>query len=106
MEKSLKVAIIHMIAGVIASPITAAISAGLILSVGENSNFHSIFAAFVGLAILYVVGQITDRLYKDEEYGGLKKWLGDGVVPFGCVWFILWTIFYNVLVPLHVPLPM
>ncbi|MDR0913301.1 MAG: DUF5379 domain-containing protein [Methanobrevibacter sp.] len=95
MDKSRKVAAIHILAGIIASPITGAISAGIIPGIGANQ----IFASLVGIVILYITGQITDKLYKSEDYGGFRKWLGDGIIPFGCIWFVLWTIWFNTFSP-------
>jgi hypothetical protein len=61
--------------------------------VGKNEAL----AALVGLVILYISGQLSERLFGKEEVGGFKGWLWSGIVPFLLVWYMVWSMFINLL---------
>jgi len=93
METSLKVCIIHVAAAIVAAIISTAISLGWISMLGQNMVFASLF----GLAILYTVGQLCEKLIGKEEIGGFKRWLSDGILPFVLAWFVAWVLLFNYL---------
>jgi hypothetical protein len=51
----------------------------------------------VGLVILYLSGQLSEKLFGKEAVGGFKGWLWSGIVPFLLFWYMLWTMFMNLL---------
>jgi hypothetical protein len=87
-----KVAAIHGVAGIVAGYLSFILSSGAIASVGSN-EFLAIIA---GIIILYVMGQVSERLFGKEEVNGFSGWLWSGIVPFFFVWVMVWTIFFNV----------
>jgi hypothetical protein len=54
-------------------------------------------ATLVGLVILYLSGQLSEKLFGKEAVGGFKGWLWSGIVPFLLFWYMLWTMFMNLL---------
>ncbi|KZX10711.1 EMC6-like membrane protein [Methanobrevibacter filiformis] len=95
METGLKVCLIHVVAAILASIASAALSLGWLSFFGENM----VFASLIGLVVLYVVGQLCERIFGKEEVGGFRRWLSDGIIPFGLVWFVVWTLLFNYLGP-------
>lgn len=67
------------------------IAAGYISSILTNETIVII----VAIIILYVSGQLSERLFGREEVGGAKGWLWSGIVPFFFVWIMVWLIFSN-----------
>ncbi|GAA5819448.1 MAG: DUF5379 family protein [Methanobrevibacter sp. CfCl-M3] len=89
METHLKITGLHVITGLIAAGLSASCSLGLFGFKNE------VLAAGIGLAILYMTGQISDKLFGKGEVKGLKSWFGDGILPFLSMWFLIWIILYN-----------
>lgn len=83
MDVDAKVASIHAVAG---------IAAGYISFMLTNEAI----AVVVAIIILYVTGQLSERLFGKEEVGGLSGWLWSGIVPYFFIWIIVWVIFTNV----------
>ena len=93
-----KVAIIHVIGGVIAAYVSYLLTTGQIAGL-NNEAFAVIFA----LIILYLSGQVSERIFGKENVGGFKGWLWSGIVPFVAVWFVIWILLfnYNPIPPIH-----
>ncbi len=91
MEVEFKITSLHAIAAIIAGYISFIIATGAIGGIGRNE----VLAILVGLIILYVTGNISERLLGKEEVGGFKGWLWSGIVPFAFIWILTWTLFLN-----------
>jgi hypothetical protein len=89
MDNAVKITLVHIIAALFAGYISSLFTIGQISGIGKND----VLAAAVGLGILYIVGQLCDKLFGEQE--GFTKWLWNGIVPFAFVWFVLWTIIIN-----------
>lgn len=87
-----KVAAIHGVAGIVAGYVSFILSSGAIASIGSNEAL----ALIAAIIILYVMGQVSERLFGKEEVGGIKGWLWSGIVPFFFVWIMVWTVFLNI----------
>ena len=87
-----KIAAIHGIAAIAAGYISFLLSNGAIAGLGKNE----VLGILSGLIILYLMGQVSERLFGKEEVGGLKGWLWSGIVPFFFLWMIVWIIFMNI----------
>lgn len=87
-----KVAAIHGIAGLAAGYISFLLSSGAIAGLGKNE----ILGILGALIILYVAGQISEKVFGKEEVGGTKGWFWSGIVPFFFVWIMVWVIFMNI----------
>ncbi len=92
MDVDAKVAAIHAVAGIVAGYISFLLSTGAIAGLGSNE----VLAILVALIILYLMGQISERLFGKEEVGGVKGWLWSGIVPFFFLWIMVWVIFLNI----------
>ncbi len=88
-DNSVKITSIHIVAAIITGIITAFITLGMIPGIGKNQ----FLAAVIGIAILYAMGLLCDRLFGKQE--GFTKWLWDGIVPFAFAWFVVWTLLLN-----------
>jgi hypothetical protein len=86
-----KIAAIHGVTGIIAGYISFLLSSGA-LGLGKNEAL----AVLGGLIILYISGQISERLFGKEEVGGLKGWFWSGIVPFFFIWMVVWIISLNI----------
>jgi hypothetical protein len=93
MEVEAKVMTVHLIAALVASYLSFLLSSGAIPGVGANAAL----ATLVGLVILYIAGQASEKLFGKEEVGGLKGWLWSGIVPFVLLWYTFWALFINLL---------
>ncbi|MBM4240542.1 MAG: hypothetical protein FJ150_02550 [Euryarchaeota archaeon] len=91
MEIEAKVTSLHLIAGIAAAYISFILSTGSLSGIGKNDAL----AVLAALIILYITGQISERIFGKEEVGGIKGWLWSGIVPFFFVWIMVWTIFLN-----------
>jgi len=91
MEIDAKLTAVHAVLAAIAAYLSFLLSIGAIASLGKNI----VLAVLVGLIILYLGGQISERIFGKEEVGGLKGWFWSGIVPFFFVWVVVWVIFYN-----------
>lgn len=91
METRVKVCSVHLVTAIIAAAISFLISKGYIAILGTNQAI----AGLAGIVILYLTGQLCDRIFKDEDFKGFKKWLSAGIVPFIFIWFVVWTILFN-----------
>lgn len=87
-----KVAAIHGVAAVVAGYVSFLLASGSIAGIGKNE----VLAILAGLIILYVMGQVSERLFGKEEVGGAKGWLWSGIVPFFFLWMMIWIIFMNI----------
>jgi len=87
-----KVAAVHGVGAVAAGYISFLLSTGAISGIGKNE----VLAVLGGLIILYLMGQVSERLFGKEEVGGLKGWLWSGIVPFFFLWMMVWIFFMNV----------
>ena len=86
MDTTIKVTSIHIIAGLVAALISAALTAGWL---GFKND---VFAFFVAVIILYFVGQFSQKM-AGEEISGFSQWLWDGISPFFFTWIIAYTLF-------------
>ncbi|MDI9437416.1 MAG: hypothetical protein QM405_05025 [Euryarchaeota archaeon] len=93
MEVEAKVVTVHIIAALVAAFLSFLLSTGAISGVGTNEAL----ATLVGLVILYLSGQLSEKLFGKEAVGGFKGWLWSGIVPFLLFWYMLWTMFMNLL---------
>ena len=57
---------------------------------------HTIYAAFAALAVLLGVTAVMQFAWKIKE--DYKWWLGNGGLIYVFVWFVVWTLLYNVYV--------
>lgn len=87
-----KVAAIHGVAAVVAGYVSFLFAGGSIAGIGKNE----VLAVLAGLIILYIMGQVSERLFGKEEVGGVKGWLWSGIVPFFFIWIMVWIIFMNI----------
>ena len=88
MDTDGKVASIHTIGGILAGYLSFILSSGVIFK-------NEALAVIVALIILYIVGQVSERLFGKEEVGGFSGWLWSGIVPFFFIWIMVWVIFMN-----------
>lgn len=86
-----KVAAIHAVAGIVAGYISFILSSGAIAAIGKNESI----AVIAALIILYVAGQISEKMFGKEEVGGFSGWLWGGIVPFFFIWIVVWVVFLN-----------
>ncbi len=93
MEVEAKVITVHIIAALVASYLSFLLSTGAIPGLGTNEAM----AILVGLVILYIAGQASEKLFGKEEVGGFKGWLWSGIVPFILLWYTFWALFINLL---------
>ncbi|MDL2246176.1 hypothetical protein LJB96_01010 [Methanobrevibacter sp. OttesenSCG-928-K11] len=90
MDSVIKVTSIHIIFALIASVLSAG------LSLGWFGFKNDIFAGVIALVLIYIAGQICQKLYKDD-IKGFSAWLWDGIAPFVFAWFIVYTLLFNYL---------
>lgn len=90
MDIEIKLVSIHTVLAIVAGAISYLLYIGAIA--GLKNEF---FAVFAGLIILYLGGQLCERLFGKEEVGGMSGWLWNGIVPFFFVWILVWVILYN-----------
>lgn len=86
MDITIKVTSMHIVAGLIAALLSAALTAGWF---GFKND---VFAFFVAVIILYFVGQMAQKIAGDE-ISGFTQWLWDGISPFFFTWVISYTLF-------------
>ena len=91
MEIEVKLTSLHAITAIIAGYLSFIIASGAIGAIGKNE----VLAVLVGLVILYLSGNISERIFGKEEVGGFKGWLWSGIVPFVFIWIVTWTLFLN-----------
>jgi hypothetical protein len=91
MEVEAKVVTVHIIAALVASYLSFLLSTGAIPGVGTNEAL----ATLVGLVLLYLAGQLSERLFGKEAVGGFKGWLWSGIVPFLLLWYMFWSMLIN-----------
>ena len=89
MDNAVKITSIHIVSALIAGYLSSIFTLGQISGLGTND----VLAAVSGLIILYIVGQICDKLFGKQE--GFSKWLWNGIVPFAFIWFVFWTLLIN-----------
>ncbi len=88
MDTDGKVASIHTVGGIVAGYLSFILSSGVIFK-------NEAIAVIAALIILYILGQLSERLFGKEEVNGLKGWLWSGIVPFFFIWIMVWVIFMN-----------
>ena len=88
MDTDGKVASIHTIGGILAGYLSFILSSGVIFK-------NDALAVIVALIVLYIAGQVSEKLFGKEEVGGFSGWLWSGIVPFFFIWLIVWIIFAN-----------
>lgn len=86
MDITIKVTSMHIVAGLIAALLSAALTAGWF---GFKND---VFAFFVAVIILYFAGQMAQKIAGDE-ISGFTQWLWDGISPFFFTWVISYTLF-------------
>ena len=91
MDVDAKVTIIHVIGGLIAAFLSYGLTTGLFMGVNNEA-----FAIILSLIILYLFGQISERIFGKEAVGGIKGWLWSGIVPFFFIWIVVWIILLNI----------
>jgi len=91
MDVDAKVTIIHVIGGLIAAFLSYGLTTGLFMGVNNEA-----FAIILSLIILYLFGQISERIFGKEAVGGIKGWLWSGIVPIFFIWIVVWIILLNV----------
>jgi len=91
MDIEVKLTSVHAVLAVVAGYLSFLLSTGAISGLGKNE----VLAVLAGLIILYLGGQISERVFGKEEVGGMKGWLWSGIVPFFFIWIIVWVLLYN-----------
>ncbi len=91
MEIEFKLTSVHAITAIISGYLSFIIASGAIGAIGKNE----VLAVLLGLVILYLTGNISERLFGKEAVGGFKGWLWSGIVPFILIWVVSWTLFLN-----------
>ena len=99
MDVDAKVTIIHVIGGLVAAYLSYALTTGLINGINNEA-----IAILFALIILYLSGQVSERIFGKEAVGGFKGWLWSGIVPFFFVWIVIWVLLFNInpVPPVHV----
>jgi hypothetical protein len=99
MDIDAKVTIIHVIGGLVAAYLSYALTTGLINGINNEA-----IAILFALIILYLSGQVSERIFGKEAVGGFKGWLWSGIVPFFFVWIVIWVLLFNInpVPPVHV----
>ncbi|HEX3014273.1 MAG TPA: hypothetical protein VHO92_08380 [Methanobacterium sp.] len=87
MDTDGKVASIHTVGGIIAGYLSFILSSGVIFK-------NEALAVIIALIILYIMGQVSEKLFGKEEVG-FSGWFWSGIVPFFFVWIMVWVIFMN-----------
>ena len=90
MDNIVKVTGIHIILALFA----ALLSAGVTL--GWFGIKNEILPALIVIVLVYIGGQICQKLYKDDV-DGFGQWFWNGILPFLLIWIMVFTIFYNYL---------
>jgi hypothetical protein len=91
MDIDAKVAIIHIIGGIIAAFLSFALTTGMIMGINNEA-----FAVLLAIVVLYISGQVSEKIFGKEAVGGFKGWLWSGIVPFLFIWIVLWVLFFNI----------
>jgi hypothetical protein len=91
MDVDAKVTIIHIIGGLIAAFLSYGLTTGLFMGINNEA-----FAIILSLIILYIFGQISEKIFGKEAVGGFKGWLWSGIVPFLFIWIVIWILLFNV----------
>jgi len=91
MDIDAKVTIIHVIGGLVAAYLSYALTTGLINGINNEA-----IAILFALIILYLSGQVSERIFGKEAVGGFKGWLWSGIVPFFFVWIVIWVLLFNI----------
>lgn len=91
MEIEVKLTSLHAITAIISGYLSFIIASGAIGAIGKNE----VLAVLVGLIILYLSGNLSERIFGKEAVGGFKGWLWSGIVPFVLIWVVTWTLILN-----------
>lgn len=79
----LRMTILYSIVGAIAGYISFQI----------NNAGYAVLAMLIILAVMYV---ITKKLFKIKE--DKKWWLSNGIIVYLLLWFVVWTILFNIVI--------
>jgi hypothetical protein len=88
-ETHMKITGVHVLTGLIAAALSSA------FSLNYFGIKNDVLAVVIGLIILYITGQLSDKLFGKGEVTGIKSWFGDGILPFISMWILVWVIAYN-----------
>ncbi|MCF0227022.1 MAG: DUF5379 family protein [Methanobrevibacter sp.] len=88
MDTTIKVTTIHIIFGILSAFVSLAIT------IGWLGFKNDVLAAILPFIILYLVGQLCQRIFGDEV-SGFSQWLWDGIAPFYFTWLIAFIILFN-----------
>jgi len=91
MDVDAKVTILHVISGLIAAFFSYALTTGLFNGINNEA-----IAIIIALIILYLSGQLSERIFGKEEVGGFKGWLWSGIVPYFFIWVVVWILLFNI----------
>lgn len=91
MEIEAKLTSLHIITALITGYLSFIITSGAISAIGKNE----VLAVLLGVIILYLTGNISERIFGKEAVGGFKGWLWSGIVPFFFIWVVTWVLFLN-----------
>ncbi|MDD1774999.1 MAG: DUF5379 domain-containing protein [Methanobacterium sp.] len=91
MEIEVKLTSLHAVTAIISGYLSFIIASGAIGAIGKNE----VLAVLVGLIILYLTGNLAERIFGKESVGGFKGWLWSGIVPFVFIWVVTWTLILN-----------
>lgn len=91
MEIEFKLTSLHAVTAIVSGFLSFIIASGAIGAVGRNE----VLAVLLGLVILYLTGNLAERLFGKEEVGGFKAWFWSGIVPFMFIWIVTWTLLLN-----------
>ncbi len=91
MDVDAKITIIHIIGGIIAAFFSFALTTGMISGINNE-----VIAILIALIILYISGQVSEKIFGKESVGGFKGWLWSGIVPFLFMWIVVWVLLFNI----------
>ncbi len=91
MDIDAKVTIIHIVGGIIAALLSFALTTGLIMGINNEA-----YAILLALVVLYISGQVSEKIFSKEAVGGIKGWLWSGIVPFLFIWIVVWVLLFNI----------
>jgi hypothetical protein len=98
MDVDAKVAIIHIIGGIVAAFLSYKLTIGTLFGFSGET-----VAVLLAIIVLYLCGQVSERIFGKEAVGGFKGWLWSGIVPFLFIWILVWVLLfnYNPIPPVH-----
>lgn len=82
----------HIIGGIIAGIISYLFSVKGILPVTNE-----FIGVIISIIIVYALGKLAENKYGREKIS-LGSWISNGVLPFYCMWMVVWIILLNYVV--------